>query len=180
MNNKKLSGEKLLTFGIIFIFLGIALLLVTTGKFTGRELVWPFLLLPLGLFLLYKNLFRSGKDVYILVGMFLFLSGIYMLLRITVLGKYELERVWPFFMLFIGISLLLYGLKKKNERRLKIFVPAFAIIVLSLFFLPFSLKLFTMKFLTFAVIWWPAAFVAMGIFLIILFLAKKHEQNKKQ
>ncbi|MCL2480242.1 MAG: hypothetical protein FWF38_00875 [Spirochaetaceae bacterium] len=179
MDNKKLSREKLLSVGIIFIFLGLVSLLVTTGKFTGKELIWPILPLSLGLFLLYLGFFKSGKDIYILIGMFLSLSGFYFLLRLTILDKYEIERVWPFFMLFTGVSLLLYGLKKKKDNRLKIFVPAFAIIILSLFFLPFSLKLFTTKFLTFAVIWWPVIFIAMGIILIIIFIAKRHEKNIK-
>ena len=178
MDSKKTSREKLLSFGIVFIFLGTALLLITTGRFTGRELIWPILPLSLGLLLLYRSFFRSGKDIYILIGMFFSLSGLYFLLRITILDSYEIEKVWPFFMLFTGISLLLYGFKKKKDNRLKIFVPAFAIIILSLFFLPFSLKLFTMKFLTFAVIWWPAIFIAMGAILIILFIVKRHEQNK--
>ena len=180
MDNKKLSREKLLSFGIIFIFLGIAFLLITTGKFTGRELIWPVLPLFLGLILLYKSFFRSGKDIYILIGMFFTLSGLYFLLRITILDTYEVARVWPFFMLFTGISLLMYGFKKKKDNRLKLFVPAFAIIILSLFFLPFSLKLFTMKFLTFAVIWWPVIFIAMGAILVILFIVKRNDQNDKK
>ncbi|MCL2706346.1 MAG: hypothetical protein FWE72_09095 [Spirochaetaceae bacterium] len=179
MDNKKSSREKLLSVGIIFIFLGITSLLITTGKFTGKELIWPLLPLSLGLFLLYLSFFRAGKDIYILIGMFLSLSGLYLLLRVVILDRFEIERVWPFFMLFTGVSLLLYGFKKKKENRLKFFVPAFAIITLSLFFLPFSLKLFTMKFLTFAVIWWPVIFIAMGAILIIIFIAKRHEQNTK-
>jgi len=179
MNKKNFSREKLLSFGIIFIFLGIIFLLITTGKFTGRELIWPIIPLSLGLLLLYRSFFKSGKDIYLLIGMFLSLTGVYLLLRITILDRYGIEKVWPFFMLFTGISLLLYGFKKKKDNRLKIFVPAIAIIALSLFFLPFSLKLFTTKFLTFAVIWWPVIFIAMGIILIILFIAKRHEQKIK-
>ena len=178
MDIKKSGREKLLSFGIIFIFLGAVLLLVTTGKLTGRELIWPLLMLLLGLFLLYRSFFRFSADIYILIGMFLFLSGLSLLLRITFLDRFEIERIWPFFMLFTVISLLPYGFKKKKDNRLKIFIPAFAIIILSLFFLPFSLRLFTMRFLTFAVIWWPVVLIAMGITLIIIFIIKHHEQNK--
>jgi hypothetical protein len=177
MKNRKISRKKLLSAGIIFILLGVFLLLVTTGKFTGMELIWPVLTLILGICLLYKGFFKSEKDIYVLIGMFLSLSGFYLLLRITILDRYGIEKIWPFFMLFSGISLLPYGLRKKKHHKLRIFVPAFAIIILSLFFLPFSLKLFTIRFLTFAVIWWPLLFIAMGIILIIIFIAKPHEEN---
>ncbi len=177
MEKKKTDRDKLLSFGIIFIFFGIVLLLLTTEKFTGKELIWPLIALVPGFYLLYKGFFKQGKDIYVLAGMFLSLSGFYLLLRNTVLDKYGIEKVWPFFMLFTGISLLPYGLKKKKAQRLTIFVPAFAIIILSLFFLPFSLKIFTMKFLTFAVIWWPVFIIAMGLSLIIIFLIKHYGEN---
>jgi len=179
IGNKKIGKRNLLSFGIIFILLGVFLLLITTGKFTGSELIWPVITLLIGLFLLYRSLFKSGKDVYVLIGMFLSLSGFYLILRITILDKYGIEKIWPFFMLFSGISLLPYGLKKNRNNRLRIFVPAFAIIILSLFFLPFSFKLFTIKFLTFAVIWWPLVFIAMGIILIIIYITKHHEENTR-
>ena len=180
MDNKKTGREKLLSFGIIFIFLGASLLLVTTGKFTGKELIWPVVTLLLGILLIFRSFLKTGKDIYILLGMFFLFSGFFLLLRVTILDSKGTEKLWPFFMLFSGISLLPYGIKKKKESRLKIFVPAVAIIILSLFFLPFSLKLFTMKFLTFAVIWWPVIFIAMGIILIIIFIIKRHERNTKE
>ncbi|MCL2792982.1 MAG: hypothetical protein FWD87_07805 [Spirochaetaceae bacterium] len=179
MDTKKPGREKLLAFGIIFIFLGVVFLLSTTGILTRKELIWPFLTLMLGFLLLYRGFFKSQKEIYILIGMFLSLTGLSLLLRTAFLDRIEIERVWPFFMLFTGISLLPYGLKKKKDSRLKIFVPAFAIIILSLFFLPFSLRLFTMKFLPLAIIWWPVVLIAMGITLIIIFMVKRYEQNPK-
>ncbi|MCL2294030.1 MAG: hypothetical protein FWC36_04105 [Spirochaetes bacterium] len=177
MEDKKAGREKLLIFGIIFIFLGTTLLLVTTEVITNNGLVLSLLVLTLGLSLLHKGFFKTGREIYVLIGMFLSFLGLYLLLRATILDDYGIRRIWPFFMLFTGISFLPYGLKKKKGKRLRIFIPAFAIIFLSLFFLPFSLRLFTMKFLTLAVVWWPLIFIAMGITLIIVFLIKRYGQD---
>lgn len=177
MQNKKQTPEKLLVSGSIFILAGIILLLLTTGAVTGREIVWPiFIILP-GLYLLYKAFFKNKSELNILIGMFLFLCGIYILLAKTILHAQEIRMIWPVFMLFSGISLIPYGLRKRKGARMRVFVPAAAIISLSIFFIPFSLRLYTVKFLTFATIWWPFLFIIMGLVLVIIFIVKQYGRN---
>lgn len=153
MKKDNLFQEKLLISGTIFIISGIALLLLNTGRFTGKELIWPLFLVMPGLYFSYKAFFRNGTAVYVLLGMFLVLSGIFMLLSRTVLEIQHIRRLWPVFMLFTGLALIPFGFKKQKGQRIRVFVPAAAIILLSLFFLPFSLKLMTTRFITFALIW---------------------------
>jgi len=177
MENKKQAPEKLLAGGTLFILTGFFLLLMTTGVFTGKELIWPFFIILPGLYFLYKAFFKKGAEANILPGMFLTLSGIYLLLAGTILRAHEIKRIWPIFMLISGISLIPYGFKKKRAFRAKIFVPSIAIILLSLFFLPFSLKLMTIKFLTFTTIWWPVLFIIMGLVLVSVFIRKQYGKN---
>ena len=180
MRSKKQVPEKLLVSGSIFIVTGITLLLLTTGIFTGRELFWPLFVILTGLYRLYKAFFRNGQEINILLGMILVLSGIYILLSSTILAMQEIRKIWPVFMLITGISLIPYGMRKKGEYRKRVFVPSAAIILLSFFFLPFSLRLFTMRFLTFATIWWPVLIIIMGLVLVIIFMIKLYGRNNEK
>ncbi|MDX9801669.1 MAG: hypothetical protein RBT69_10075 [Spirochaetia bacterium] len=180
MEKKKQAPEKLLAGGTVFILIGLFLLLMTTGVFTGRELIWPFFIILPGFYFIFRAFSGKGREANILPGMFLTLSGIYMLLAGTILKTHELKKIWPIFMLISGISLIPYGFKKKKIYRTKIFVPSIAIILLSLFFLPFSLKLMTIKFLTVTIVWWPVLFIIMGLVLVSVFISKQYgNKNEK-
>lgn len=179
MENKKKITEKLLISGAIFILVGTVLLLLSTGILTGKKLIIPVFMIFLGFYLLYIGFFKHKKEIRILPGMFFTLIGIYgILLASNVLETGELRKIWPIFMLIAGVSLVPYGFKTKKEGRIKIFIPSAAIVILSLVFLMFSLKLFT-GFNSFVVVWWPSLLVIMGIALVTAYFIKLSRYKKK-
>jgi len=154
--------NKLLVMGVSFAFVGGLLLLWTSGYFEGFGALWPILPVIGGLLLLYLRFYRRGHDYYIFLGSSLLLAGVLLLLTTTILPT-SLERVWPILMTIVGLSLLFYGARKVGLARVRLFIPAFAMILLSILFVPFSLGIVEVSFATFVGRWWPLLFVLIGI-----------------
>ncbi len=158
--------DKRLVIGIILTVLGAVLLLRTTGYLPTPGIVWPVIFLALGIFLLYLVLIRKASEHYLFLGLVLTLGGAFFVLRNTVIPPVSMARIWPVFMLIIGLSMIPYGLRLRAHSRVAIIVPGIAITALSLLFLPFSLGLAGIGFRRFVIIWWPVLIVLLGIFMI--------------
>lgn len=164
--------NKLAVIGVFFVLAGGVLLLWTAGYLRRFVTLWPLLPVVGGLVLLYFRIFRHGRDYYIFLGTSLLLSGILLLVTTTALPA-ALEGIWPLFMTVIGISLLLYGVRKEGSSRVTFVVPGLVMILLSVVFLPFSLNLVTADFVSFVGVWWPVLLVVMGAALIAAHLARR-------
>ncbi len=149
----------------MLVIVGGVLLLRTTDRLPSLVSLWPLVPLLVGLVLLYYRLFHSGPDYYVFLGTSLLLTGLLLLVTGTVLPV-ALSRVWPVFMTVIGVALLLYGLRKHGAARVTFTIPAGAMILLSVLFLPFSLDLISTDFTDFVGVWWPMLLVGMGVALI--------------
>ena len=146
---------------------GASLLLRTTGYVEGTFSLWPILLVLLGMFLLYRVFFKSGREGNVFAGIFLILAGAFLVILNTGVFDRDFKHFWPLFMLFAGVSLFFYGLKKRGAAKIRMMIPAFSIILLSLVFLLFSLNLVSVSFRQFVVMWWPAILVFAGAVLIV-------------
>ncbi len=178
MKEKDILPARLLIIGTLFILAGSLLLLWTSAGITHARILWPmFLILP-GLGFLYRAVIKNGSEIHIMPGTFLTLLGIYFLLCNTVLPDNEIEKIWPIFMLITGLSMIPYGFQKNRTLKIKIIVPAVAIIGLSLFFLPFTLKLLTIKFVSFVTRWWPVLLIILGFVFLTIYYTKMHSMRK--
>jgi hypothetical protein len=167
--------HKLLIVGVISLLFGLSLLLKTTGYLSGLLSLWPVLLVLLGMSLLYRVFFKGGYESYVFAGLFLVLVGAFILILNTGAFDAGFRQIWPLFMLFAGVSLFAYGMKRKGNAQARMIIPSVAIIFLSLIFLLFSLRIVSMSFRRFVVTWWPVILVAAGVVLIGLdiFMARK-------
>jgi hypothetical protein len=165
--------------GMLFLVAGGALLLRTTGFLTANFSLWPTVLVLVGLLLLHRVYFKNGADAHVFSGIFLILVGSFLLVLNTGVLESEFKQFWPLFMLFVGVSLFFFGLKKKGSARLRMTVPALSIVLLSLVFLLFSLHIVSMSLRRFVVIWWPGILIFAGGLLIILdFMMERKERRK--
>jgi hypothetical protein len=164
--------NKLLVMGVSFALVGALLMLWTSGYFEGLGALWPIVPVIGGLLLLYLHVYRGGHDYYIFLGSSLFLAGLLLLLTTTVLPT-SLERVWPILMTIVGLSLLFYGAKKEGLARVSLVIPAIAMILLSVLFVPFSLGIVRVSFTEFVGRWWPLLFVVIGIGLAVAHFLKQ-------
>ncbi len=166
--------NKLVLFGSGFIVLGSALLLWTLGYLPAAAALWPVIVMLAGLWMLHAVFFRGGRESYVFSGLFLALGGAVVLLMNTVLSRVALTRIWPVFMAIAGFSLLGYGLKKHEpSARAVLIVPAWAIILLALIFLPFSLDVVSISFIRFVGLWWPVLFIAAGVVMLIAHIRRR-------
>jgi hypothetical protein len=171
--------RKMLVAGAIFLVAGGSLLLRTTGFLTANLSLWPAGLVFVGVFLLHRVYFRQGADAHVFSGIFLSLAGSFLLVLNTGVLESDFKQFWPLFMLFAGVSLFFFGLKKKGGARARMTVPALALVLLALLFLLFSLRIVPVSLRGFVVIWWPGILVFAGIMLIVLDILVEHRQRKK-
>ena len=170
--------NKFLVLGVAGLVSGGVLLLWNFGYLPQPGRLWPVPVLVAGLFFLYMAWPRRQSDRWIIPGMVLTLGGLTFLLANTVLAGESLQRIWPIFMLITGISLIPYGLRKKDSARPAVIVPAAFISILALFFLPFSLHRQDGGLVAFVRQWWPIILVALGIALIVSFFTSRRPSNK--
>jgi hypothetical protein len=173
--------RKMLVAGLIFLVAGAALLLRTTGFLTANFSLWPTVLVLIGLFLLHRVYFKNGSDAHVFNGIFLILVGALLLVLNTGVLESDFKQFWPLFMLFVGVSLFFFALKKKGAARPRMLVPAVAISLLSLLFLLFSLRIVSISLRNFVVIWWPGILIFAGALLIILdLLVERRERGERR
>ncbi|MCQ2594773.1 MAG: hypothetical protein MJ196_05870 [Treponemataceae bacterium] len=176
MSAKKYNS--LLASGLLFIFIGFVLL---AAKFADRGpslfLTYPAILMFLGGILLYIDITKFKRAIPLFVGIMLLLCGFLILLvnlNIFNIGMYQL---WPLFVIFSGIALIITGFFRYKRLVGAIFVPTILLFVMGGFFLLFSLDIISVSFRVFALQWWPMLFVLAGIGLVILFLYTQGSQK---
>lgn len=166
-----------LLLGLILLLFGGSLLLRTTGNLPGVLPLWPIVVVILGVSMLYKVFIRNGHESYVFAGLFLVLAGAFLLILNTHVFDVKIRQIWPFFMLFVGVSLLAYGFKRPGTAKARMMIPALSIIFLSVVFLLFSMGVITVSLRRFVVMWWPAIIVLAGI-VFIIFDAISHRKPK--
>ena len=152
-----------LTAGLLAVFVGLMLLLLTNGVVRAGELFVLALLLVAGVVAVIHAFLEDGRDAQFLGGTILVLLVLFLTMRATVFGRAPIARVWPGFVTIGGVSLLAYGLKKGSDYRLALGVPALFIVALSGVFFLFSLDVVRTTFVDFVITWWPTLIVAGGI-----------------
>jgi hypothetical protein len=180
MNPKRVIPNSLFLFGVLILITGVVLLLRTTGYIKNIETLWPVLLVIVGIFFLYNFLFHGSAPRNLFYSSLFILAGIFSLMLNTVFSGTGLMEVWPIFMSIIGISITIYGLKKRGGTRVALLIPGITLIVLSLLFLPFSLDLIDKRIRSFARIWWPLLLILIGVDMIMAHFIWKTQRNSKR
>jgi hypothetical protein len=164
---------KLLIAGISLIIIGGLLLLWNLGYLPFLGLLWPLPFMVVGIFLLYQVFVKKKGDWYIFPGMLFSLGGLFFLLLNTIMQRSGLIMIWPVFMSITGLSLIPYALKRRRRHRIDLLISSIFIVLLSLMFLPFSLKRTGITFFQFVLKWWPLLLIIAGSSLIISLIIRK-------
>ena len=179
MEGKRIP-RKNLVLGTLFVVVGGTLLLRTLGKLSGVLPFWPVLLLVFGLYLLYRVYILGGSESLVFLGIFSVQAGaLLLLLNADLMGDLYFRNLWPFFMLFAGVALLIYGLKRKGAHRVRYLIPALSIILLSFVFLLFSTGFVRVSLKAILVQFWPLILVLCGVFLILFDFFRNKIHSKK-
>ncbi|MFP4329557.1 MAG: LiaF transmembrane domain-containing protein [Alkalispirochaetaceae bacterium] len=159
--------RRLLLFGTLLSVGGGVLLFWTNGLLPSFAALWPLLLFAAGVWQLDHALAADGREATVLTGTVFTLTGLLVFLRTTGIVELEFRRVWPLFMTVAAVSLIAYGFTRPRGARAVLMVPATAMVLLSLIFLLFSLRLVETPFLSFVGRWWPTLLVALGVIFLV-------------
>lgn len=168
--------------GVIAILSGLLLLLWTNNVLPASGVLVPVWIFVAGLStFIYFYLFER-KWRYVFLGLFACQAGVILLLLNTIAPKDYLIRFWPLGMTISGISLVPLCFKENSSsKRLALLISSVALILLSLLFLVFSMKLVKISFLEFVLSWWPLLLIIQGaVFLLIHVLRRQKKTNQKE
>ncbi|NLK45493.1 MAG: hypothetical protein GX297_02420 [Treponema sp.] len=165
----------LLAVGISCIILGGILLAMRFSVSRFSFDTWlNILAIFLGGILLYFCAIKIRRGWIFFTGSFLVINGFFVFIVKSGIFSATMMQLWPFIVVFSGVSLFITGIYK--FRRIVAFytVPSFVLVLLGVFFLQFSLHIIKMPIRLFAAMWWPLLFVLLGIGLLITFFYIQH------
>lgn len=150
---------------IVALIAGAGLLVTTTGRVSGRDVIVPLAIAALGTLYSYFAYVgrRTAKSRFI----GLFATGVGLIRFVgTVIGL-SIGVYWPVFAIVAGLCMLPAGYARYGKGRPGFIVPAFAFIILGAFFCIFSFGFSSVRFTSFISLWWPGLVIAAGLFLLI-------------
>ncbi|MCQ2604715.1 MAG: hypothetical protein MJ215_06745 [Spirochaetia bacterium] len=169
---------KILFTGILSFLVGLSFLL---KKVYGAEFInifVPVLLLLSGVFALYLSVGRRGMARYFISGVFLLLLGAFLVCSDIIYPNAE-SPLWPIFMFIFGLVLVIYAAGRRNKD-IHILIPAAAICILAVIFMPFSFKLFTTSLFNFVMEWWPVLCILAGAVVVIIYFVIFSRRMKRR
>lgn len=160
----------ILAVGIFITIAGIFLLITFPAGMTLQPAVLRALItLVAGGLIIYYTFAVSRKSWMLCTGLFLFLTGILLLLIDAHIISYSIGNLWPVVVMFGGVCILLSGVYRAHRFRPGFTVPALAIILLGILFLLFSLDIITAPLSQVVALWWPVILIIAGLGLVIMF-----------
>ncbi|TVR73024.1 MAG: hypothetical protein EA427_02595 [Spirochaetaceae bacterium] len=153
--------------GTAIILTGAALLLVTTGVVSLGAMGIPVALILAGAFFLHRAFRPQGAEINLFYGILLTLIGVFFVLQQSILIRSELRSLWPIFMTFGGLTLMVYGFRKGKPYPISLVLPGCVLCALSLVFLLFSLNVIEQSLASLTARWWPLIFVPLGVLILL-------------
>ena len=153
-----------LILGIFLIILGLFILLIQNSRFIWGD-SWPLIVIAAGL-LFFIGFFINKENYGLLMpGSILLIIGI-LFLYLTQTGWYQMEDLWPTFILAPGVGffmMCLFGPKKN-----KLWIPGTILVLLAIIFYAQFYYYFP---------YWPVIFILVGLYLIISHLKREIQKE---
>lgn len=170
MYTGKKSHDAILGSGLFLMISGIVLLCCFAFDITPNMLIAiPIVIILAGAFFLFLYYTRKKLVRTAFLGYFLTSSGIFSLIVCFRDFSLSIGNLWPFFVLFCGLSFLVASLQVHRRFTISAVVPSVVLVGLGIMLLCFSLDIITIPFRVFVAKWWPVFIVLLGIALIIIY-----------
>ena len=164
--------------GILFILMGIILLLVSYAKPENVQFsLYSILLLVFGSVSLFICLAINHRSFFLYLGLNLCFWGILSLILSFGLFDLTFYKIWPIGMIFCGLTLVPCGYFSFRKCKKSYIFPAIVLISFGLLFSLFSFDVITESFSKIVSLWWPLALIALGTFLIAVFVIQKKNRD---
>ena len=130
-----------------------------------------------GIVLWYAGILLRDRFRFFFTASLLSLSGLLVLLIDLKCIVLTLRGIWPFFMLFIGISFLVAGSLRFRRLHAVYIVPAVAFTVLGFLFLLFSTSLIHISLESMALWWFPLLILPSVVSFFVWLSRKRHDNH---
>jgi hypothetical protein len=161
----------LLFLALFLLVAGLGLVLATSGYISWGSAISGMAAVIVGIVLNMLTFWRKGRTGWFFVGFMLVFCGIFYLIVSIGGAGMNFYRLWPFFMVFSGFSLLPVGYFRNRRMKMSFFVPSMCIVFLGGFFLLFSLRVVTLSLRVFVTRLWPIIFLAAGAILLVFYIS---------
>lgn len=168
----------LLLSGLVLLSCGAGLVLFTTGSLSLLWALLPSLAIVAGIFIGLACSWRGGKPWWYFPASMLILTGSAVLILRAASPSTGLDRLWPFLVIFAGISLIPGGRSRRKRMRMGSFVLSISFILMGCFFLLFSMKIVNMHLRDFLFRLWPVFIIASGAVLLAVYLASRSRPRR--
>ena len=168
----------LLVLGILLVVIGGFLFV---SFFEGNKntffTILQILTILCGAIFLCSSLVLTYAPLHMFLGLYLFLSGIFLILISNNFIAYSLKELWPLTVIIAGASLFCAGIYKHKKILFAYLFPSVALILLGALFMLFSLHIVHISFRNFISIVGPFLLIVAGAFLIgLFFLQQRYHQ----
>jgi hypothetical protein len=165
--------KALLVSGLLLLCLGVGLILTTTrllpivrsAAYTGLTVA--------GVILSLLAFWKEARAFWSFLGYSLILSGFFLLIVGAAAPSVPLRRIWPFFMVFAGLSIIAAGYMKTHRVKASYLIPSACFVLLGTFFLLFSLGIVSLSLKEFILRLWPALLIAGGGVITALYIGNR-------
>lgn len=174
MSERKNQGADGLFIGAVAAsFLGLGLLLRTTGVASSYLRLWPIALLLAGALILFFEVSRGRKRNVLFSGSLFFL-GFGVLALLAGFLHLRASHLWPSLMVIVGLDWLITARRHHGRWLATYLVPALSFTLLGAVFSLFSFNIVGMSFGRFMIAWWPSILIAGGIVLFVAYGLSRH------
>jgi len=179
VNRKGLVSQVLLRLSVVVLpssigFLAVVITLMTLLNRHLFYMVLPLVSIACGLFLAWSGHYFEDRFRFHFSASFLLLSGFLLLLLDLGLFSIPLPSVWPFLMLFVGLSFMISGMIRYRRAHPMFIVPAFFFFALGFLFLLFSTDIIHVSLVSLA-LWWLPLLLVPTIVSFLLWLFRRHD-----
>ena len=129
-----------------------------------------------GIILWYAGILLRDRFRFFFTATLLSLSGLLFLLIDLGFIELTLRGIWPFLMLFIGISFMIGGSLRFRRLHAVYIVPALAFTVLGFLFLLFSTSVIRVPLVS-LVLWWFPLLILPSVVSFFVWLSRKKREN---
>ena len=121
---------------------------------------------------------KSSYQLFIGLG-FIFIGGFSFLLMRGIIER-TLLQLWPVIGIGNGVILFIAGFYKYRKISFGFVIPSIAMIVLSAWFLLFSLKIVSMSFKEFVIVFGPLLLVMLCVLLFVVYIFKRNSKSSEE
>ncbi|MBQ0051412.1 MAG: hypothetical protein KBT11_05040 [Treponema sp.] len=163
----------LLAAGFVCILAGLLLISYFSASFRQQIPVSAIITMVSGAAIVYIAIALLRWASIFFAGLYIFACGLLFTFIHANVVESNLSQLWPLFVIFCGLCLLLTCLFKHRRIRSVYGMPAGIMIGMGIVFFLFSFKIITISFVSFISKWFPLILICFGAVLVGIFVYQK-------